>query len=125
MDRELTDKQKKTFEAEAAKMTPEDEEKVKREYDGAEQKAEKRGADPKLLDGVKTLWQMLRDPDYTMSWQTKAWIIFALGYFISPIDLIPDVIPVIGYLDDILVVTWVLHNLQDEVVAYRKAKGLA
>lgn len=68
---------------------------------------------------------MLRDPDYTMSWPTKAWIIFALTYFISPVDLIPDVLPGIGYVDDALVIAWVLHNLQTEVVAYRKAKGLA
>jgi uncharacterized membrane protein YkvA (DUF1232 family) len=98
---------------------------VKADYEKAEQKARDRGADPGLLDGLKTLWQMLKDPDYTMTWQTKAWIISGLAYFISPVDLIPDVIPVVGYLDDALVVAWVLHHLHDEVVAYRKAKGLA
>lgn len=33
----------------------------------------------------------------------KAIAVFALFYAISPIDLIPDVIPVIGYLDDLLI----------------------
>jgi uncharacterized membrane protein YkvA (DUF1232 family) len=36
-------------------------------------------------------------------WLAKAIAIFALVYAISPIDLIPDVIPVIGYLDDLLI----------------------
>jgi uncharacterized membrane protein YkvA (DUF1232 family) len=36
-------------------------------------------------------------------WYAKAIAIFAIVYAISPIDLIPDVIPVIGYLDDLLI----------------------
>jgi uncharacterized membrane protein YkvA (DUF1232 family) len=36
-------------------------------------------------------------------WLAKAIAIFAIVYAISPIDLIPDVIPVIGYLDDLLI----------------------
>ena len=30
----------------------------------------------------------------------------AIGYFISPLDLIPDYIPVIGYLDDLGILSW-------------------
>lgn len=35
----------------------------------------------------------------------KAIIIGALGYFISPVDVIPDAIPVVGYTDDLGVLT--------------------
>lgn len=37
-------------------------------------------------------------------WTAKALMGAAVGYALSPIDLIPDFIPVIGYLDDLIVV---------------------
>lgn len=35
-------------------------------------------------------------------WYAKGAILFTIGYALSPIDLIPDFIPVLGYLDDVL-----------------------
>jgi len=37
-------------------------------------------------------------------WYAKALAVFIIGYALSPIDLIPDFIPVIGYLDDLILV---------------------
>lgn len=120
----LTDEQKKQLAEGVKKVRPEDEERVRREVPRATEEAKKRGAVPELLDGVRTLWAMLKDADYQLPWQSKALIIFALGYFVSPVDAVPDAIPVLGYVDDLLVVAWVLHQLQGEVVAYRKLRGL-
>lgn len=39
----------------------------------------------------------------------KLLIFFALFYLVDPIDLIPDVIPVAGYLDDLIIVPLLLH----------------
>ena len=41
-----------------------------------------------------------------LSIKDKLIAIGAIGYFISPLDLIPDWIPVIGYLDDIAILSW-------------------
>ena len=45
-----------------------------------------------------TLWFAYRDP--RTPWAVNALCIFVVGYALSPIDLIPDFIPVLGYLDD-------------------------
>ncbi|MFH0872675.1 MAG: YkvA family protein [bacterium] len=37
-------------------------------------------------------------------WYAKAFAALVLGYALSPIDLIPDFIPVLGYLDDLVIV---------------------
>lgn len=43
-----------------------------------------------------------RDP--RVPWYAKALAVAVLTYALSPIDLIPDFIPVLGYLDDVLIV---------------------
>lgn len=41
-----------------------------------------------------------RDP--RVPWYAKALALFVAGYALSPIDLIPDFIPIVGYLDDLV-----------------------
>jgi uncharacterized membrane protein YkvA (DUF1232 family) len=41
-----------------------------------------------------------RDP--RTPWYAKAWVLVVAAYALSPIDLIPDFIPVLGYLDDLV-----------------------
>lgn len=43
-----------------------------------------------------------RDP--RVPWYTKALALCVAGYALSPIDLIPDFVPVLGYLDDVIIV---------------------
>lgn len=50
-------------------------------------------------DGV-TLWFASKHP--ATPWYAKALGAFVVGYALSPIDLIPDFIPVLGYLDDVI-----------------------
>jgi uncharacterized membrane protein YkvA (DUF1232 family) len=47
-----------------------------------------------------TLWFCCRHRD--MPWMPKILALLVVGYFLSPIDLIPDFIPVLGYLDDLI-----------------------
>lgn len=48
------------------------------------------------------LWFALRDP--RTPWYSKATALLAGAYLLSPVDLLPDVIPVAGYLDDLVIV---------------------
>lgn len=51
---------------------------------------------------VHALWLAARDP--RTPWHAKLLALLVAAYALSPIDLIPDFIPVIGYLDDLILV---------------------
>tara|TARA_B100001245_G_C22872953_1_gene419775 strand:- start:627 stop:1016 length:390 start_codon:yes stop_codon:yes gene_type:complete len=46
-------------------------------------------------------------------------LVFALVYFITPIDLIPDFIPALGLTDDISLVYFVFKSLADDIAKFR------
>lgn len=51
---------------------------------------------------VIALWLAARDP--RVPWYAKAVALVVAAYALSPIDLIPDVVPVLGMLDDVILV---------------------
>jgi uncharacterized membrane protein YkvA (DUF1232 family) len=53
-------------------------------------------------------------------WETIVWAIAAIIYFVSPIDLIPDFIPVVGYLDDVVVIGWVAASISTDIENFRE-----
>tara|TARA_R110002124_G_scaffold226956_2_gene392181 strand:+ start:412 stop:840 length:429 start_codon:yes stop_codon:yes gene_type:complete len=42
-------------------------------------------------------------------------IVAVLIYFISPVDVVPDFLPVIGLTDDVALIMWLIKNLADEI----------
>ena len=77
-----------------------------------------------VLLPVFTLYYMLQDDKVSL--QHKAYIVGALGYFILQIDLIPDgILPVIGFTDDIAVMTLVLKLVKDSITPEIKARANA
>ncbi len=56
----------------------------------------------KLKRDILAVWIAARDP--RVSWRLKVLAGAVAAYAFSPIDLIPDFIPVLGYLDDLLIV---------------------
>lgn len=57
----------------------------------------------KLKLEIYALYLAYKDPRVT--WYAKIFIVMLVGYVISPIDLIPDFIPIIGYLDDLIILS--------------------
>jgi uncharacterized membrane protein YkvA (DUF1232 family) len=55
-----------------------------------------------LKRDIVALWLAARDP--RVPWYAKAVAGAVAAYALSPIDLIPDFIPVLGYLDDLVIV---------------------
>lgn len=67
-------------------------------------------AGKEVVYNVLLLYYALKSDKVTA--QEKMMIIGALGYFISPLDVIPDFIPMIGFSDDLAVLIFVLKKLQ-------------
>lgn len=72
-----------------------------------------------------TLWFAGRHP--ATPWHAKAMAAFVVAYALSPIDLIPDFIPVLGYVDDVLLLPlliWLtVRLLPPEVLAESRLKA--
>ena len=57
---------------------------------------------PALKRDAHAIYLCARDP--RTPWYAKLLAVAVAGYALSPIDLIPDFIPVLGYLDDLIIV---------------------
>jgi uncharacterized membrane protein YkvA (DUF1232 family) len=53
-------------------------------------------------------------------WKTLTRIIAVLVYFLSPIDVIPDLLPIIGFTDDIALVLWLFNAVADDLDMFRR-----
>ncbi len=74
-------------------------------------------------DDFITLYQMITASDYKISNQTKLIIAGTLAYVVLPIDVIPDFIPVVGWLDDAFVLGLATTTLSDEIEKFKKFKA--
>jgi uncharacterized membrane protein YkvA (DUF1232 family) len=80
------------------------------------EKLERVGKKISFAKDILALVRYMRDP--IVSWHRKAIVVAALIYFISPVDAIPDIAPLVGYLDDLGVITAVLKFLGHELIPY-------
>ena len=73
-------------------------------WDKVKSQAAKAGKE--LIEKGLVLYYTWEDEDTPMF--AKATIVAALGYFISPVDAVPDVLPVVGYSDDLAILVGAL-----------------
>lgn len=70
------------------------------------------------LEKVERLIQMLGDEEWALEEQERKDVLTALSYFADPEDIIPDNIPVLGYIDDAIMIELVVRELIHEIEAY-------
>ncbi len=70
-------------------------------------------AGAKFVYASLILYYTLQSPN--VSKRDKALIIGALGYMISPLDVLPDAYPIVGLSDDMAVLLFVLHKVWNNV----------
>ena len=76
----------------------------------------------KAIYYVLLLYYVLIDENTPL--KHKGIIIGALGYFILPVDLIPDLLPAIGFTDDIAALTACLKTIHDNITPSVKKKAI-
>ena len=98
------------------KSEAEVEEKIEYVEDNLWGKLEKTGKRISFAKDILALYKYMRDP--FVKWYRKSIVVAALIYFIVPIDTIPDLTPLFGYLDDLGVITALLKYLGSELMSY-------
>ena len=104
------------------KVSEDDVRRVLEKRDEIEQKFSGSGTLGRFVADIKILFSMIGDYwDGTyreIPWTTVASAVAGLAYVLSPIDLIPDFIPVIGLVDDALVIGLVLAAIDSDLQSY-------
>jgi uncharacterized membrane protein YkvA (DUF1232 family) len=81
----------------------------------------------KIWNDLKLMLNLIKDyakGNYKdVPWNTIAAITGAIIYFVSPIDVIPDFIPVAGYADDLAIIKFALDLIREDLIKYEQWKN--
>ena len=70
------------------------------------------------IDSVQSLVDMVRDDEWDLATQERKKVVAALAYFADPHDIIPDNVPVLGYIDDAIMIELVVSELKHEIDSF-------
>lgn len=75
-----------------------------------------------ILERINTLGRLIKayvtGTYRVIPWATILKIVAVFIYFVSPIDVIPDFLPIIGLTDDIALLSWLFSSLQSDIEAF-------
>lgn len=70
------------------------------------------------LERLAALIEMAQDEEWALASTERKNVLAALAYFADPQDMIPDDIPVLGYIDDAIMIELVVSELKPEIDAF-------
>ena len=123
MEKKDQERISETFQQGTSNFTEADLAKVMKDEEKKKKKASKLG---EQFKNFILLWDLLKDyykGNYkTAPWKLIASIGFAVVYLVSPLDVIPDILPVVGFVDDTAVFAMVVAAFQADINAYKEWK---
>lgn len=85
-------------------------------------KGKKSGPLKEVWDSLASLCRLVKryvQGDYRETpWYSVLMMVAAIVYFVSPIDVIVDAIPILGYIDDAGVLAWTVKTFKDDIDAF-------
>ena len=110
----------------AEKVTPQDIQTVAERSDEINRKFSARGPLKRFIEDGKVLTALVKDwrtGKYRQAlYGTIAAVVFALIYVFNPLDIVPDVLPLVGVLDDATVIGALLMLVERDLKKYRSWK---
>ncbi len=111
----------------ASKITDKDIEKVVEKSSEIKEKFNPKGTLRRFIEDGQLMLSIVKDycaGNYKkIPFLAIGAIVFSLLYVLNPLDLIPDVLPVIGQIDDATVVSICLLMVEQELLTYKKWKN--
>jgi len=108
-------------------VSADDLQKVTEKQNEIEKKFKTNSSLSRFLEDLNLLFRLIKDyisGEYKeVPWWSIAAIVAALLYVLNPIDLIPDIIPFIGYIDDAMVIAACLKMVEADLLSYTKWKN--
>jgi uncharacterized membrane protein YkvA (DUF1232 family) len=90
----------------------------------SKQKEKSKGPLGEIWESLMALFRLLRAyirREYTaIPWGSIVLVVVAIIYFVSPIDLIPDWLPLAGFIDDAAVIAFVIAQIKVDLDTYLK-----